>query len=270
MIKGLNLNFIKTNDNISADAKAEIKDIRLPDGTLAKDIKLSTAINKKQDTFSGSPDIRIKGLKFSWGGFVERLDLKTLFETDTKNITFKEIDVNSNLINFKGSAGIAGLDKKSAMGLDIKIASEEFAYEPFVNFLPVKDFPHWLNILLTKQVRKGTARIEHASLKGQVKDFNSYETCIRTLDIKLAINGQTFSSRPGNIIRNIKAGLTTNNGSIDVHNITGTAGTSTINSVTLNFPGTDKHGFRIGVTADIDMLAADFIQTWRAGVMQWV
>jgi hypothetical protein len=259
--------FITKNDDITGNAELKFNQLGLPGGVKSDLLNLKAGVDKKGDKYSCDLKLGLTGLGLPWGARVKQLDMKSQINSDMKDIFIKDLQVQSNLINFKGSAGIKGLDKKGEMLLDLNIKSDGFDYEPFVDFLPVKEFPDWLFALLKKQVRKGRAQINHASFKGKVKDFDSYNTCIKDLDIALAVNGLTFSARPGNMVKNIKAGLFTKDGDINVLNITGTAGKSELKSVTLRFPATHKNDFKIGIEADLDMAAADFIKAWRAGVI---
>jgi hypothetical protein len=264
---GGNFSFITKNDDLTGDASVELKGLNLPWGIKAEFLGLQAGFAKKGDRYSCNSRLDLTKLGLPWGAKVERIDMKSSVITDMKDIFVKDLQVKSSLINFTGAAAIKGIDKKGDMFLDLNIVSDEFDYEPFVDFLPVREFPDWLFALLKKQARKGSARIGHAGFRGKVKDFGSYGTCISDLDIALAINGLTFSSRPGNIVKNIKADLETRNGDINVLNITGMAGSSPLKSVVLRFPATHKDDFKIGVEADLDMKAADFIQAWRAGVV---
>lgn len=264
---GGTVSFVTKNNDVSGEASVVFNGLNLPWGIKTDFLGLQAGFNKKGDTFLCDSSLELTKLGLPWGAKVERLGMKSSVMTDTKDIVIKDLQVKSNLINFTGAAGIKGIDKKGDMFLDLNIVSDEFDYEPFVEFLPVKEFPDWLFLLLKKQARKGSAKIGHASFRGKVKDFDTFETCITDLDIALAVRGLTFSSRPGNIIRNIKADLETKNGDINVLNITGTAGGSPLKSVVLRFPALHKDAFRIDVEADLDMKAADFIQAWRAGVV---
>ena len=261
------VSFVTKNDDITGDAFLAFKKLNLPKGINMDSLNLKVSASKKGDKYFCDSSLDLTKLGLPWGAKVEHLDMKSRVMTDMKDIVIKDLQIKSNLINFTGAAAIKGIDKKGEMLLDLNIVSDEFDYEPFVEFLPVKEFPDWLFLLLKKQVRKGSARIGHAGFRGKVKDFGAFETCIKALDIALTIKGQTFSSRPGNIIKNIKADLETRNGDINVLNITGTAGKSALKSVVLRFPATHKDDFRIDVEADLDMNAADFIQAWRAGVI---
>jgi hypothetical protein len=227
----------------------------------------ATAFSKDKLDLKCEAMIKADDLFLPWGGKVRHLEMESKTSVQKDSLFVKSLDLKSNLIDFTGSGNIEGLSRKGDMKLEIKIKSDEFDYEPFVDFLPVKEFPAWLIALLTKQARKGRVQLNHAVYAGYVKDFKAYETCIRALDIELGIDGLTFSARKGNIIRGIKGTLVTKNGDFDVLNITGVAGGSKLKSVTLRFPATHKNDFRIGVEADLDMEAADFIQAWRAGVV---
>jgi hypothetical protein len=260
------VSFQTEKDDITGKASVGFRQLGLPGGIRSDIVNLDARIEKKGDKYSCDSRLGLTGFGLPWGARVDRIDMKSQINTDMKDIVVKELQIQSSIINFAGSAAIKGIDKKRDMLLDLNMNSEEFGYEQFVDFLPVKEFPGWLYELLKKQARKGKAQIRHASFRGTVNDFYSYNTCIKDLDISLAINGLTFSSRPGNIVKNIKADLITKDGDIDVLNIRGSAGESELKSVTLRFPATHKDDFRIGVEADLDMKAADFIQAWRAGV----
>lgn len=261
------VSFITKNGDLTGDASLDFNGLNLPWGIKADNLAFQAGFGKKGDSYLCNSRIDLTRLDLPWGAKVERLGVISSVSTDMKDIDVKDLKVNSNLINFTGAAAIKGIDKKGEMILDLNIVSDEFDYEPFVDFLPLKEFPDWLFALLKKQARRGSATIGHAGFKGKVKDFTSFESCIQDLDIALAVRGLTFSSRPGNIIRNIKADLETRNGDINVLNITGTAGGSPLKSVVLRFPATHRDDFRIGVEADLDMKAADFIQAWRAAVV---
>lgn len=259
--------FTARSDDINGSATLAFRQLGLPGGINMATLSLKADVDKKGDNYSCNSRIGLTGLVLPWGGKVDNLDMKSSVDTDLKNITVKYLQVASNLVNFSGTASIKGLDKKKDMIIGINIKSDEFAYEPFVEFLPVKEFPDWLFALLKKQARKGRVRIEHATYGGRVKDFDSFEGCIKNMGVGLAVNGLTFSSRPGNIVKNIKAELVAKNGDLNVLGITGTVGSSALKSVTLRFPALHEKGFRIGIDGDLDMAAADFIQAWRAGVV---
>ncbi len=260
------VSFTTKNDDMTVNAYLNFKQLGLPGGVRAGLVNLKADADKKGDKYSCDLRLDTKGVGLPWAAGVERLDIRSRINTDLKDIYIKDLQVKSSLIDLSGTAAIKGVDKKGEMFLEMNIKSEEFDYEPFVDFLPVKEFPDWLYDLLKKQARKGRVQISHAGFRGKVKDFGSYNTCIKDLDIALALNGLTFSSRPGNMVKNIKALLVTKDGDINVLNITGTAGKSELKSVTLRFPSTHKDDFKIGVEADLDMEAADFMQAWRAGV----
>jgi hypothetical protein len=261
------VSFVTKNDDVSGEASVVFNGLNLPWGMKTDFLGLQAGFDKKGDTYFCDSRMELTKLGLPWEAKIERIDMKSSVMTDMKDIIVKDLQVKSSLINFAGAAAIKGIDKKKEMFLDLNIVSDEFSYEPFVDFLPVKEFPDWLSLLLKKQVRKGKARIGHAGFRGKVKDFDAFETCITDLDIALAVRGLTFSSRPGNIIKNISADLETRNGDINALNITGTAGKSALKTVVLRFPATHKDDFRIDVEADLDMNAADFIQAWRAAVI---
>ena len=154
---GGTVSFVTKNDDVSGNASVVFNGLNLPWGIKTDFLGLQAGFDKKGDKYFCNSSLELTKLGLPWGAKVERLDMKSSVMTDTKDILVKDLQVKSNLINFTGAAAIKGIDKKGEMFLDLNIKSDEFDYEPFVDFLPVREFPDWLSLLLKKQVRKGSA-----------------------------------------------------------------------------------------------------------------
>ncbi|MFZ5573269.1 MAG: AsmA-like C-terminal domain-containing protein [Thermodesulfobacteriota bacterium] len=237
------------------------------DGTADLDILIHT----DGALTSVSTNIRAREVSFPGGGEpIDELDCRLSAAVTERSTDISDLAVQTPFLRLSGKARLSApptRDRMKAAVLDLALSSDHFDYEELVRHLPLKSFPDWLTILLTRQIRSGSARLESVTYTGPVSALNSRGDFFQHLHVNGELAGMSFGAGySGDRITDITAAVTTENGDLIFSGISGTIENVRLNSVDLSFPKLIEPETRVVVKVDLDMPVAYFVKAWRAGM----
>ncbi|MCX5851551.1 MAG: AsmA-like C-terminal domain-containing protein [Deltaproteobacteria bacterium] len=195
-----------------------------------------------------------------------RFAVKASGSGDTFSID--SLALSSPVIELTGTGLISGLDTldeigNAAIALDCK--SREFDYEELIRALPTDAMPDWLSLLLTHQIRGGQSRFTSLGYHGRMRDFAAGNTYYMNISAALELKDMSFGSGfSRERVRNVSGTGTYSNGTLEFKNLHGFTGASELKSVTLLFEHIEAPGIYFSIDAGFDMALADFLETWKA------
>jgi hypothetical protein len=222
---------------------------------------------KNEQGYEFSADLAGKNLKLPWSTSISKARLIINAHGNKENLDIDKVALTSSLIDTMGTANITGLKDPRNAHIDLKLKSNEFAYENMVNALPTAEFPGWLNELLTTHIRGGRSQIKFLRYQGTLDETTVWNKCLNNLQVTMSINGQSFGVNQGPRVTGVTGLFSIVKGTIEVKDLTGVMNASRIKLVNLKFPDIVSHGFRIEVAVDTDMPVTDFVPAWRACVV---
>ena len=210
-----------------------------------------------------------KGLVLPWSETeIESFEMTLGARGDESGLTLDEISLVTPVVRVSGSGRIAEPDKKMGSPVTLDLSSDTFDYDTIVSLLPVDDFDPWLKTLLTSQIRGGSSRFTSAHYEGTLEELIHFTRFIDHIMVIQDISGQSFGAGFGpERITDITGRVVYGKGDIVIRDLSGTMNGSSIEKVTLSFPGVILPNMRIGVDVKVDMPARDFLDAWKAAGM---
>lgn len=245
---------------------------RLIDGT--KGLVQANLTFRETDTqIEAGLRLNAAGFSLPWSeGVIDKISLSIDAGGNDKAFSLRSISLTSPIVEVSGSGLISDTAKKTGAAVRLDLSSSTFAYEKVLDFVPTRDFDQWLRLLLTKQIRGGATRFASARYEGTIDELIHLTRFIDHIHVVQDLMGQSFGADFGaERITDITGQVVYSRGDIEVRNLKGTMGNSTVEKVTLRFPGVILPGMKVGVGVKLDMDAADFLSTWKAaGMPQYV
>lgn len=209
---------------------------------------------------------RTQGLVLPWGAHVRKIGFSASARGNGGMLELEEIKIDSGIMNARGKMRLTGLQEGFDPMVDLTLRSDEFGYDAAVGILPTSRFPAWLRELLTRQIRGGTSRYTVFSYRGRVSEIARWDTCLKNMEVVQTLKGQSFALADGPRVSDVTGTAVLRHGTIDLQGLSGIVNGARIKMVGIKFPDVPRRGFRVAVTVDLDMPAADFLTAWRTCV----
>jgi hypothetical protein len=208
----------------------------------------------------------MQALGLPWGVHVPTVGFRLSAQGNSHMLDFRTVALECPLMSVRGTARLSGFKNGTDAVLDLKLHSDEFDYDAVVGALPTRRFPAWLETLLTRQIRGGRSRFRDFQYKGRVSEMGRWDTCIKNMEVVQILSGQSFAVADGERVSGVTGTAVLRHGTIDLQGLSGLMNGARIKMVGIKFPDIPRRGFRVAVTVDVDMPAADLLMAWRACV----
>ncbi|MCK9274175.1 MAG: AsmA-like C-terminal region-containing protein [Syntrophales bacterium] len=180
---------------------------------------------------------------------------------------FEHISIKSDFADITGTgsvSGVNGIGSLSESLINVKFGSTKLDYEKIVSLLPLERFPHWLSLLLDRQIRGGNISVSKAAYSGKLNNLFSREFA-KGFSVAAVLDGCSFQAGyDDSHVDNISGECGFLRGDLFFRNLTGIAGNSKIESVDLVFHDITDRKLALSVAVDLNMKIADFCTAWKA------
>ncbi|HOM28132.1 MAG TPA: AsmA-like C-terminal domain-containing protein [Deltaproteobacteria bacterium] len=232
---------------------------------------VNTALSMREDGTTGTASLKLKGLDTPWTRRpVDWVNASAAIGLSRGYASATDIVVGTPVVEIKGKAAVrlpAGKGSWEDAQAQVDVSSGWFSHDELVSYLPLEKFPDWFADLLGRQVRSGRSRFVRAVYGGPVKALRSGVDLLDRVRVVQELDGQSFTGRPGGeTITGITGRVVYAGGDIRFERLRGTAGSSVLDRVDIAFPGALRPYMRVGVNAELDMPALDFMRAWNTAV----
>ncbi|HNY66369.1 MAG TPA: AsmA-like C-terminal domain-containing protein [Deltaproteobacteria bacterium] len=262
--------------------KADLTDTgwkgRLTMGTMdlariSSDFQGSFAVNMdfdlSGDRTASSLSIRGEHLRLPWAEpEIPTFEVSLTANGNEGRLTLEKISVVTPLVQVSGTGVLRDIRKGTGAFIALDLKSGVFDYEDVLRFVPTAEFEPWLTELLTAQIRGGLSRYTAARFQGTVQQLITFDRFLDRIYVVQEAMGQSFGAGPGvERITGVTGQIIYTGGGVYLKNLRGSVRSSVLQKLDLSFPGVLSPFWVIGVDAEIDMAARDFLDAWNAAGM---
>ncbi len=231
---------------------------------------VDSSFDLKGTTIDAALDISLAHLGFPWSS--DRIDwaaLRVKIAGESDRLEIRDLSVMTPVADFSGGMVLEDPGSGPDTLLTLSMESTKFDYERLEGLLPAFDDLPWLEMLLSEQIRSGESRFSEITYSGRLGGLADAQSFFSDAYIVQDLIGQSFGSGFGpERITDITGKVIYGKGGVLCKGLSGMMNGSVIENVNLRFMDVAMPVSTTTVEVTVDIPAKDFIDTWRAAVVE--